>query len=269
MYVASVLLKINKKEDLTHIEHILWHELNHIYDMFKYQVSQDRMNKDVLFDRFVGIEPHELREEYGNILKWFKNTIYYINWSELHSRVFQMLEDLSRYTIDEIYIRQITMKDSDVINLLYQKSNTFREYYQIYCEMNDLLKDTSNSTKIKFVKNCIIPAYGKRTLLNEYVYDTDFKINGVYTEESFDLFFEYHANKIYDNFINKCIRVYVNILKDADEIRVEENGGFPYRCGLTEGTNNGDVLMNTMKVGELPYVKKLLDLYHKHFENKK
>lgn len=36
VYVASILLKINKNEDLKHIEHILWHELSHIYDMFKY-----------------------------------------------------------------------------------------------------------------------------------------------------------------------------------------------------------------------------------------
>ena len=180
-----------------------------------------------------------------------------------------MLEDLSRYTIDEIYMRQITMKDNDVINLLYQKSETFREYYQIYNQMVDLPKDTSDLTKTEFVKNCIIPIYGKRTLFNEYIYDTDFKVNDQYTEESFDLFFNYHANRIYDNFIDKCIKVYVNILKDADEVRVEENGGIIYKCGLSEGTHNGDELMKTMKVGELPFVKKMLDLYHKHIENKK
>ena len=218
-----------------------------------------------MFNQFIGIGPDELREEYGQILEWFKNTVYYINWSELHSRVFQMLEDLSRYTIDEIYMRRITMKDVDVINLLNEKSKTFREYYQIYCEMNDLPKDTSVLTKREFVKNCIVLIYGKRTLFNEYVYDTDFKVDGRYSEESFDFFFNLHANRIYDNFIDKCMKVYANILKDADEVRMEENGGIVYRCGLTEGTHNGDELMKTMKVGELPYVKKLLDLYHNHY----
>lgn len=59
VYVASILLKINKSENLTHIEHILWHELNHIYDMFKYQISQDHLNKDVIFKDFVKMDVHE------------------------------------------------------------------------------------------------------------------------------------------------------------------------------------------------------------------
>lgn len=231
---ASILIiipDISKIYTLDELCSILKHELSHVYDFYSTKLTPNETNTDFLeLHSFLKL-PYILEKEIETLMKKeisisqkrniinnidenmlhniFVENIYLLNKSELRARLQNC-----RYEIQ----KNIHMLDSKIINkdLMQDRlrliSDQFNTYYSLYELFKLLVKYTPNDIKEKFTENSIKDQFGKLRPDNyepKYPYNKSFKNNrNIYDLDSFDKFFNYHINNIYDIFLKNALSIF-------------------------------------------------------------
>ena len=231
---ASIIItvpNITKIYNVDELAAILKHELSHIYDAYSSQLSLNEINTDLMeLDSFLKL-PYKLEQNIElllnsnisiykkrNIIKTldenilhniFVENIYLLNKSELRARLQNC-----RYEIK----KNIHILDSKIINIdlmqdrLRLISKQFNTYFTLYELFNLFIKYIPNNIKEKFTENSIKEQFGKQRpnyYEPKYPYNKSFKNNkNDYDISSFDKFFTYHIDNIYNIFLKNAISIF-------------------------------------------------------------
>jgi len=235
---TSIIISYNKNIKLTvdELTSILKHEFSHIYDLLSNKLTIAELNSDLIdlnsnygndlnlsLNSFITLnnlltENDENRKKeliknninYQIIHLLFKDNIYLLNKSELKARL-----NNCRYDI------QTKIKNIDINNLsdilqeeLRKISKDFNTYFILFNVFKLLIDYLPDNIKKEFAEKDIKNIYGKlRPEIDnkwiKYPYNNSFKDkNNTYSELSFNAFFNYHKENIYNIFLKHAISIF-------------------------------------------------------------
>ena len=237
--VPNKKLLFNKSE----LTSILKHEISHIYDVYKQNISFNKLNNDLLelssdiiyndnktndiIDKLlneknnVNTLKHLINTEvsYDVISNFIADNLYLLNKSELRARLNNCRYEIEQFINNKNII--LNIKNNDILqDKLRLISSTFNTYFILYEILKMFIKYLSNDIKQQFIDNDIKNVYDKLRP-NDYNYKKIFNKKltnnyNQYTLKSFDLFIQYHVDNIYNIFLKHAISIFGNYVFDDD-----------------------------------------------------
>ena len=236
---ASILISVpnigivkNKLYKHDELSAILQHEFSHLYDYLATGKTSKIVNTDLmeqgnylslseeqndLIKKLLGnniraIEKKQIIKEKinSNVLhNLFVDNIYLLNKSEMRARLQNCRYEIKK-NIDRC--NSIVYNQDIQQNILRQISVQFNTYYILYELFKLLIKYTPNEVKEEFVEKSIKEQFGKLRPDNyepKYPYNKSFKNNkNEYDLDSFDKFFNYHIDNIYNIFLRNALSIF-------------------------------------------------------------
>ena len=222
---------------------ILKHEISHIYDVYKQNISFNKLNNDLLelssdiiyndnktndiIDKLlneknnVNTLKHLINTEvsYEVVSNFIADNLYLLNKSELRARLNNCRYEIEQFINNKNII--LNIKNNDILqDKLRLISSTFNTYFILYEILKMFIKYLSNDIKQQFIDNDIKNVYDKLRP-NDYNYKKMFNKKltnnyNQYTLKSFDLFIQYHVDNIYNIFLKHAISIFGNYVFDDD-----------------------------------------------------
>lgn len=242
---VSIIISYNKNIKLTEDEltSILKHEFTHIYDLLSNKLTIAELNSDLInlnsnygndlnlsFNSFLILnnlltenDENKKKELIKNNVNYqiihllFKDNIYLLNKSELKARLSNCRYDIQR---------KINFLNDKISNILQEElrkiSKDFNTYFILFNIFKLLIEYLPDNIKKEFAEKDIKNIYGKlRPEIDnkwiKYPYNNSFKDkHNTYSEQSFNLFFNYHKENIYNIFLKHAISIFEDYISYDD-----------------------------------------------------
>ena len=232
---ASIIISIPNKNNIFNIEElssIIQHELSHIYDLFSQKKRTKHLNTDLLeVNSYLDIPENSwfiinkllnnsttikvkkgiIKEKIdaSTLNNIFVDNIYLLNKSEMRARLHNCRYEIKHniYKIRNEIINKDLKQD-----LLRKISAQFNTYYILHEIFKLFVKYIPDNIKEDFVNEVISKKFGKERPNGyepKYPYNKSFKNkNNTYDLSSFDKFFTYHIDNIYNIFLKNAISIF-------------------------------------------------------------